>query len=176
MSNTLYQVGPGQSSWVTIQPASGQQDGSLLSSRGSATTGAWPWSTPSGVVYASPPAAYAPHAPTWMVSILPKLNLLLRLPPNWNSYGSAPVSRHAIHRVFHFLLHGLPSTTPAPSIVPTPSGCVQLEWHQDHIDIEIEFHSAGIECSIEDGVSSDEFPVCNQIDYLRLRSHLSRLT
>lgn len=176
MSNTVLQVGAGQSNWILLQAAGGQQEGSLLSSRGSTRTGAWPWSTSSGVVWASPPTSRAVHVPSWMISILPKLNSLLRLPPNWNSYGSAPVSTLAIQRAYQFLLHALPPSTPTPSIVPTPSGCVQLEWHQDDIDIEIEFQPTGIECLVEDRNGAVEFAVRNQIDYLRLRSYLSRLT
>jgi len=155
--------------------AGGQQEGSLLSTRESTGAGAWPWSTPSGVVWSNPPAARLQTAPAWMSSAIARLNALLCLPQNWNSYGSLPIKPATIRRAFQFMVHALPLQAPAPAIVPTPSGGIQLEWHQDGIDLEIELLADRIECLAGDQGRVVEFPLRTQLDLVRLRSYLGRL-
>jgi hypothetical protein len=161
--------------------AGGQQEDSLLSTRESMGAGAWPWSTPSGIVWSNPPAASLRHvitwmsAPAWMSPAIARLRALLSLPPNWNSYGSMPIAPSTIHRALQFMVSALPSRAPTPAIVPTPSGGVQLEWHQDGLDVEIELLPDGIACSVGDQNGVDEFSLRTQLDLLRLRIHLARL-
>lgn len=153
----------------------GQQEGSLLSTRESTGAGAWPWSTPSGVVWSSPPTARLQKVPAWLSPAIAKLNALLTLPQNWNSYGSLPIEPATIRRAFQFMVQALPSQAPAPAIVPTPSGGIQLEWHQDGIDLEIELLPSRIECSAGDQNGVVEFPLRTQLDLVQLRSYLGRL-
>jgi hypothetical protein len=155
--------------------AGGQQEGSLLSTRESTGAGAWPWSTPSGVVWSNPPAARLQIVPAWMSPAIARLNALLCLPQNWNTYGSMPIAAATIRRAFQFMVHALPLQAPAPAIVPTPSGGIQLEWHQDGLDLEIELLPTRIECSAGDQNGVVEFSLRTQLDLLRLRAYLARL-
>ena len=67
---------------------------------------------------------------------------LLDLPENWNSYGALPISGAAI------------KAAESMSIVPTCNGGVQLEWHINGHDIEIEFAQDGTVRSISHEVRS----------------------
>jgi hypothetical protein len=66
---------------------------------------------------------------------------LVRLADGWNSYRAKSVSPKAIHHATRFLREAdsLISNLPAPSIVPTVRGGLQLEWHRQGVEIEIEF-------------------------------------
>ena len=66
---------------------------------------------------------------------------LLQLPRNWDSYGTARVSKESLGEALKFLLQAgevLPSLA-SPVVVPTAPGGIQLEWHQGGVDIEVEF-------------------------------------
>lgn len=57
------------------------------------------------------------------------LDRLADLKANWDSYGAPALSSAAL-KVARTMLD-------APQVVPTPGGGIQLEWHQDGLDIEI---------------------------------------
>ena len=70
---------------------------------------------------------------------------LVRLPNGWNSYGAKPVSPEAARHTITFLVHTasvIPNIA-APAVVPTVRGGIQLEWHQNGMDLEIGFSSSG---------------------------------
>jgi hypothetical protein len=78
------------------------------------------------------------EAPAWVANAKARLEELVNLSPNWDSYGASPVSER-IARITLGLLDGLMrDTTPLPSIIPTNAGRVQLEWHTKGIDLEVE--------------------------------------
>lgn len=175
MPDSVFTVAHGERTGWSPLPAGGQQEGSLLSARESTGAGAWPWSTPNGVVWSNPPSPGLARIPAWMTPAIARLNALLGLPQNWNSYGSAPITPTAIHRAFQFMVQALPLQTPVPAIVPTPAGGIQLEWHQDALDMEIELMPDGIECVVEDQGELIQFALKTQLDLLRLRAYLGRL-
>ena len=53
------------------------------------------------------------------------------LPLNWDSYGSPKIGEGALK-----VLQGL-------QVVPTSPGGIQVEWHCNGYDLEIEFNAAG---------------------------------
>lgn len=63
------------------------------------------------------------------------------MPPSWDSYG-ARSHKSAVNavRVFCQIMY---DETPAPQVVPTNSGNIQLEWHMYGIDLEIEVSGEG---------------------------------
>ena len=73
-----------------------------------------------------------------------KLNSLLDLDENWDSYGAHRVNVEAVFATIQVLASVLQEDTPLPTFVPTPSGNVQLEWHESGIDLEVEVHPSGI--------------------------------
>lgn len=68
---------------------------------------------------------------------------LVELPTGWNSYDAKPVSREAIRAAIAFLIETASAepTVAAPAVVPTVRGGLQLEWHRQGVDLEIEFES-----------------------------------
>ncbi len=63
---------------------------------------------------------------------------LQKLEKDWDSYGSVPIDHSCMQRAVGFIL-AVGSCMPEPSVVPCSHGGVQLEWHQDGVDLEIEF-------------------------------------
>jgi hypothetical protein len=81
--------------------------------------------------------------PAWLESTNESLRELLALPPNWDSYGAAPIQVESVMASIDLLRAIMRDDTPAPAVVPTSRGLVQLEWHRDGVDLEIEVRSLG---------------------------------
>ena len=73
----------------------------------------------------------------------PQLRDLLRLPKGWNSHGAEPVSHAACKQTVEFLTTYLAEGVAGPVLVPTVRGGVQLEWHRQGVDIEVEVSPFG---------------------------------
>ena len=76
--------------------------------------------------------------PSWLPDVVNSLNSLLVLEDNWDSYGAQKIDAKATIAAIQVLLSVMEEETPQPSIVPTPLGGVQLEWHRFGIDLEVE--------------------------------------
>ena len=75
----------------------------------------------------------------------PTLRAMAALPwwtDNWSS-GATRTQGAAIAYMLEILLEVLDSQTPPPAVVPTWNGGVQVEWHRNGIDFEIEVAPAG---------------------------------
>lgn len=175
MPESLGTTNDGATDLSPAQPAS-PQHGSLLSTRESVGTEAWPWSTPSGVVWSNPPSVRRRSTPAWQSAAFTRLQALRTLRRDWNTYGSGPIGKETIDAVFAFMSRSLSPHTPPPAIVPTPGGGIQLEWHQNGIDLEIEWLPDRVECSAVDQRGDEEFVLRTQFDLIRLRKILGRLT
>jgi hypothetical protein len=75
--------------------------------------------------------------PKWLREVLSKLTSLLKLPAGWDSYGAPAPSWDAAMFALTVLDSVMRPSTPSPSVVPTSTGGVQLEWHINKMDIEI---------------------------------------
>lgn len=62
---------------------------------------------------------------------------------NWGSVGSKRTDEKAVSQILSLLLAILDDNAPTPSVVPTWEGGVQVEWHRNHIDLEIEAMPSG---------------------------------
>jgi hypothetical protein len=74
----------------------------------------------------------------WMKPVLGTLMGFLDLEENWNSYGAPRIDPGSIGYGLSFLVKAMQVHTPEPAAVPSPSGGVQLEWHEQGIDLEVE--------------------------------------
>lgn len=82
-------------------------------------------------------ALTAATEPTWQREVLARITALLRLRPGWDSY-KAPMPRYDAAMFALTVLQGIMRpATPAPSVVPSSTGGIQLEWHEKDIDLEI---------------------------------------
>lgn len=92
--------------------------------------------------------------PAWIGPTLQSLAEVLRLRPNWDTYGGNPVDPRCAEAALGLAFRTLRDDTAAPSIVPTSPGGLQLEWHAGGVDLEIEFLSPTRICGIfEDHVA-----------------------
>ena len=64
---------------------------------------------------------------------------LLELPRNWDSYGAPRIAPQNIREALWFTKNIMRPDAQAPQVVPTVRGGVQLEWHTDGVNVEIEF-------------------------------------
>ena len=81
--------------------------------------------------------------PAWFPAILRVVGELLNLPENWDSYGARRINPAAVAFALQLLSDTMRPETPAPAVVPTSGGSIQLEWHTRGIDLEIEIKSPG---------------------------------
>jgi len=80
----------------------------------------------------------------WVAEVMAKIKEIVRLPANWDSYGAKPIKpeclQYAVREVLQACMRG---ATPAPSVVPTNTGGVMLEWHRGNIDLEVRVETPG---------------------------------
>ena len=93
-------------------------------------------------------------APETLRSAVDRAIELLKLPSGWNSHNAQPVSETAARRTVEFLMEYLVGGVAAPVVVPTVRGGLQLEWHRNSVDIEVEFSTDGdAVLFVEDGTT-----------------------
>lgn len=85
--------------------------------------------------------AFDRNPPAWAEPMMKSAARLLALPSNWDSYGASRINPQCIRAALELARRFFCDETPPPSVVPTCSGGVQLEWHKGGIDLEIEFLS-----------------------------------
>lgn len=81
--------------------------------------------------------------PIWLAPVTSSIQRLLSLKPNWDSYGSLPVNPEAAVSALRFLGWATRWNTVPPHLIPTSSGDIQLEWHLNGFDLEIEVDAKG---------------------------------
>jgi hypothetical protein len=74
--------------------------------------------------------------PGELFGIFKQVRDLKDLQPNWDSYGALQVSNSAVDAAIN-LLTELRWTGPLPSVAPTASGGVHLEWGGDEEGVEV---------------------------------------
>jgi hypothetical protein len=79
-----------------------------------------------------------PAVPAWTSAVVRRLNDLLRLGENWDSYGASKPSGNSAVELVKVLYDVAGPDTPPPAIVPSPAGHFQAEWHRNGIDLELE--------------------------------------
>ena len=78
----------------------------------------------------------------WFIPTLQAIAALPWATDKWAS-GSKRTQKPAVDNMLEILGEALDSRTPPPSVVPTWRGGVQVEWHRNGIDFEIEADPGG---------------------------------
>lgn len=100
---------------------------------------------------------YTPvDSPNWFEDALQKMAELLSLEENWDSYGAPRIDSCIVESVAQLLSALTKSWVPKPWICPTVRGGVQIEWHTNGIDIEIEYLSPTKVSVLSDGPLGEE--------------------
>jgi hypothetical protein len=112
-----------------------------------------------------------------LLDLISDLQRLAALRRGWDSYGAQPLRASTVARtVTHLHSILLREDIPAPTLVPTRSGGLQLEWHRRGIDIEIVVPPSGpIEMLFIDPEEGVELEA-DSIDEVRIVSALQRVS
>jgi hypothetical protein len=131
----------------------------------------------------SPNLAEVPADGSWERQILPVICRLLDLPDNWDSYGGRPLKLETGMFALKILNEIMDAGTPIPQVVPIAAGGIQLEWHENDLDLELmisapddgelwfEDHRTGASDSI--ALSSDLSPLRAQMARLVQSEHVA---
>ncbi len=115
--------------------------------------------------------------PPWLHLVLQQMAGLLSLPRGWDSYGAPSVDVTAVAAALKLLAQTMRPQTPPPSVVPTSSGGVQLEWHTRGIDLEIEINRRGkIGASFVDARTAEEWDLEPVADLATLTEAVGTIT
>lgn len=119
----------------------------------------------------------AGDAPGWVMPTIERMAELLALPEDWNSYGARPVDPRAAAEALRLLAKTMRSDAPAPLVIPTSAGGIQLEWHARGIDLEVEASSPGrVSVFYEDHLDHVEWEQELSSDLEPLREALASLS
>jgi hypothetical protein len=91
------------------------------------------------IVNLPPPSRVTLSEPevTWAKAVRERLNHICALPVGWDGYGGRPTRFDAAEFAVQLLRRVCRPHTPAPAIVPLPSGGLQIEWHTSIATIEL---------------------------------------
>lgn len=102
----------------------------------------------------------------WLAPTLRKFLEILKLEPNWDSYGAPKIEREQVWKAIGLLCDVMEHETPKPWVVPTSGGSIQLEWHEGGHDLEVYISEGTMSWDDGDG------PIDKEI----LRSYLRQIT
>jgi hypothetical protein len=74
---------------------------------------------------------------TWADDVTARLNHICALPPGWDGYRGRSTRFDVAEFAISLLRRVCKPHTPAPVIIPLPSGGLQIEWHHDEAQIEL---------------------------------------
>lgn len=79
----------------------------------------------------------------WLPAVVERLNELVALPQGWGGPATEPPTPDVAIACIEALNKFMPRVVAKPSILPTPEGGIQLEWHCGGWDLEVEFSPDG---------------------------------
>lgn len=115
--------------------------------------------------------------PIWLPGVMARLEHLVSLPEGWDGHGGRAVSVSTALFALHILFETLDRSRPSPQILPLSYGGLQIEWHEQGIDLEVEIIGSNeILVTFEDHVMGDSDQFSLSTDLSRLSNLLSLLT
>jgi hypothetical protein len=90
-----------------------------------------------------PATAFSLGRLSWADAAGDRLAELLKLPAGWDGHNAQPVSRTIVDYATYLLPRLIHPGTPPAFIAPLPFGGLQLEWHRNGWDLEIEICAPG---------------------------------
>lgn len=123
----------------------------------------------------------APSSPGWLHDLEDQLASILNLQAGWDSYGADRPDDALVAHALDIFLEAATDQTPAPQVIPLPSGGIQLEWHCAGIDIEMSVERFGAAdlyvhdregrlADTEIAISQDLAPFVGALNELTLRT------
>ena len=103
-----------------------------------AVSGTWKQSAPERTA-----AAFSLPPDGWEDEVAERLVRLREFRAGWDGHRASPIRSTVIDYVCNLLPKLVIGGVPAPFIAPLPSGGLQLEWHRNGWDVEIEISGPG---------------------------------
>lgn len=76
----------------------------------------------------------------WIVRLKDQFDELTALPYGWDGYSGKPVSFASAQFAANLIERLFTPDIPPPQLVPGNDGSLQIEWHLNQIDVEIDIH------------------------------------
>lgn len=83
------------------------------------------------------------NPPEWLKEAEETLRGFATFPEGWDSYGAKSPEPHVVDAAIELLHRIVQHNTLKPAIVPTNRGGIQIEWHTQGVDLEIEMTPHG---------------------------------
>ena len=77
----------------------------------------------------------------WEEALTSRIGDLISLPIGWDGYNGKPVSWQCAQFAMEILQRLYRENVPPPSIVPGSDGSLQMEWHRNGYDVELDILS-----------------------------------
>ncbi len=75
---------------------------------------------------------------SWFEQLRKRLDELTALPVGWDGYNGQPVTFQCANFVANMLERLCQDGVPAPYLVPGSDGSLQVEWHRNMLDVELD--------------------------------------
>ena len=95
------------------------------------------------------------NPPKWLKETEETLRGLATLPEGWDSYGAKSIEPHVVDTAIELLHRIVQHNALKPAVVPTNRGGIQIEWHTQGVDLEIEIAPHGGICLLYDNPEED---------------------
>jgi len=89
------------------------------------------------------PTAFSSAAGSWPEAVADRLVKLRKLAAGWDGHGAQPISRTIVDYTCALLPRLVRPGVPPPFIAPIATGGLQLEWHRNGWDLEVEIEGPG---------------------------------
>lgn len=110
------------------------------------------------------------RAPQWQLDADERLADLMLMRRGWNGPASGPIGAGLASYIQSLLQSVMQADTPLPAFVPAHDGSVQLEWHQNGLDVELMVYrplDAELSVQFHDGRDPiEEVPLTINFDFL----------
>jgi hypothetical protein len=83
--------------------------------------------------------------PPWLKPAAGRAGKLLLLPHGWDRQGALPIDSSSIQSAMESLSSIMSSNSSVPQWTPTQRSGVQLDWHENGVDVEIAFEPGAVD-------------------------------
>ena len=119
-----------------------------------------------------------PEVPEWAISVRQQLVYIGSLREDWDGFGAHQIRRDVLTFMATMLESLMKHETPSLHLTPMSHEGVQVEWHENGIDLEIEIEAPGevwVSCEIDGeeqdwSLTSDFSPLADVINELTRRA------
>lgn len=105
----------------------------------------------------------------WIKELEDRFDEITSLPKGWDGYNGLPVSFSCAQFAANLIERLYVNTVPAPQIVPGSDGTLQIEWHCNQFDLEVDvFGPYDVVATITDLKNESEKELVVQTDFTEL--------